>query len=272
MDNYICRTCGIQYAASAYPPLKCIICEDERKFVGWAGYRWTTLNEMKNEGYRNEIRTLEPGITSVSIEPTFAIGQRAILVQTPKGNVLWDAISYIDEKTIDKINTLGGIHAISASHPHFYGSMVEWSHAFGRAPIYIPYADKDWVVRPDPVIEFYKDTKKVFPDVTIIQCGGHFDGSAVLYWACGAEGKGVLFVGDTITVAQDRKHVSFMYSYPNYIPLPPYTVERIVEAVKPYKFDRIYGAWLEKDITEGGKSAIERSAERYIRQIKGKLP
>src|SRR5574340_426556 len=162
MENYICKTCGVQYAATEHPPERCIVCEDERQFVNWVGQRWTTMKEMRTEGYRNEIRTLEPGIAGISTLPVFAIGQRALLVQTPQGNVLWDTISYIDKETIDKVNALGGIQAISVSHPHFYASMVEWSHSFGNPPIYIPEADKDWVVRPDPVIQFYKDAKEVF--------------------------------------------------------------------------------------------------------------
>jgi hypothetical protein len=50
----------------------------------------------------------------------------------------------------------------------------------------------------------------------------------VLHWAGGAEGRGALLSGDIILVAPDRMHVSFMYSYPNHIPLPASAIERIV--------------------------------------------
>ena len=267
MENYICKTCGAQYAASEGPPAKCIICEDERQYIGWNGQQWTTLAEMRAAGYHNEIRELEPNLFGIGTQPSFAIAQIAILVRTPHGNMLWDCISFIDQDTAGKINELGGIQAISVSHPHFYSSMAEWSHAFDDAPIYLPEADKEWVVRPDPVIRFWEGVQQVFTGVTLIQCGGHFEGSAVLHWKEGAGGYGVLLVGDTMGVAQDRRHLSFMRSYPNLIPLPASAIQRIVEAVEPYQFDRIYSAWRERKISEGAKEAVRRSAEPYIRQI-----
>jgi hypothetical protein len=153
------------------------------------------------------------------------------------------------------------------SHPHFYGVCVEWSHAFGEAPIYIPTADRRWVMRPDPAIRNWEGTIEPLPGLTLIQCGGHFDGSAVLHWAAGAEGRGALLTGDTITVVSDRRFVSFMRSYPNDIPLPAAIVRQIVAAVAPYRFDRIYGGWWDRVIDRDGPAAIHRSADRYIRWI-----
>ena len=80
--------------------------------------------------------------------------------------------------------------------------------------------------------------------LTLIRCGGHFAGAQVLHWAGGADGRGALLAGDILQVVQDRRYVSFMYSYPNFIPLPAATVRRIVALLEPYAFERIYGAWL----------------------------
>jgi hypothetical protein len=68
-------------------------------------------------------------------------------------------------------------------------------------------------------------------------------------------------------VAQDRRYVSFMYSYPNMIPLSARAVERIVQAVEPFDFDRIYGGWWDSLIATDAKEAVKRSAERYIKAI-----
>ena len=54
-----------------------------------------------------------------------------------------------------------------------------------------------------------------------------------------------------------------MYSYPNYIPLP--AIDRIVKAVEPFSFDRIYGAFWGMVIWQDGKAVVQRSAERYLR-------
>ena len=265
MENYICVTCGVEFAASDSPPPSCPICDDQRQYVGWEGQRWTTMAQMKAVGYKNEVREEETGLTGIGITPSFSIGQRALLVQTDQGNVLYDCISYLDDEAITAIGALGGIQAICASHPHFYDSMVSLSHAFDRAPIHIPEADRDYVMRSDPVISYWNGTPlELLPGVTLIQCGGHFPGSAVLHWANGAEGRGALLVGDTITVVMDRRHVSFMTSYPNLIPMSQAEVRRIVDAVEPYPFDRIYGGWWRRNIPTGAKDAVRRSAERYI--------
>ena len=268
MENFICRTCGVEYAESESPPSSCPICEDPRQFVGWDGQLWTTMAEMKAEGYRNEVKEEEPGLTGIGINPSFSIGQRGLLVQTPQGNYLYDCISYLDDEAIQAIKALGGIQGICFSHPHFYDSMVTWSRAFDDAPIYIPEADKEHVMRPDPAIRYWDGkTLELATGVTLIQCGGHFEGSSVLHWADGADGKGALLVGDSTTVVPDRRYVSFMTSYPNLIPLSVGEVRRILKAIEPYPFDRIYGGWWRRNILTGGAEAMQRSADRYLHHI-----
>ena len=271
MKGYICKTCGVQHAPDRNPPDRCLICNDERQYVGWEGQQWTSLEEMEAGGYTNRLREVsdEPGLWSFDTRPRFAIGQRALLVQTPGGNFLWDCISYIDEETVRRVEELGGLHGISVSHPHFYGSMIEWSHAFGDVPVHIPRADEQWLARPDAVVEPYQGALEVLPGLTLVQCGGHFDGSAVLHWARGAGGRGALLTGDTISVVADRRWVTFMRSYPNYIPLPAEAVSGIVEAVRPYPFERIYGGWWLNDVPADGSGVVERSVRRYLGWIDG---
>ena len=267
MRSYICVTCAVQQASSEAPPKHCAICEDERQYVRQGGQSWTTLEELRLMDHRIELRELEPGLVGVGVTPSLGIGQRALLVQTAKGNVLWDCVGYIDDDAVAAIRARGGISAIAFSHPHFYGAMVEWSHAFDGAPIYIPAADREWVQRDYPAIVTWRGTRELAPGVTLVQCGGHFDGSAVLHWAEGASGRGALLVGDTITVVPDVHFVSFMRSYPNLIPLPADEIRRIVARVRPYRFDRIYGGWWDRVVRSGGIERIERSAERYLRWI-----
>ena len=267
MPNFICVTCGVQYAESDAPPAHCLICEDERQYVREGGQQWTTLDALRQR-HHNEIRAVEPGLTGIATVPGFAISQRPLLIQTEQGNVLWDCNSLIDAVTVAALNALGGVQAIAISHPHFDDSMVEWSRAFGDAPIYIHRANEPWVMRPDAHIVFWDtDTYSLWDGITLIRCGGHFPGSTVLHWAAGAENRGVLLTGDTIMVVTDRRWVTFMYSYPNDIPLNRSAVEGIVAAVEPYAFDRLYSAWWEKVIATDAKNAVKRSAERYIRAI-----
>ncbi len=271
LPAYICRTCGVQQAMTDNPPQRCDICMDERQYVPPEGQRWATLPELQAEGYRVDVRDLEPGLTGLGSEPKIGIGQRALLVQTPAGNFLWDCFGLIDERGIAAVRDRGGLHGIAMSHPHFYGVCVEWSQAFDHAPIFIPEADRRWVMRPDPAIRFWKDRISLVPDLTLIQCGGHFEGSAALHWAAGAQGRGALLTGDTLTVVADRRFVSFMRSYPNEIPLSPAMVRQIVATVRPYRFDRVYGGWWDRVIDRDGLAAVERSAERYIGWVEGRM-
>jgi hypothetical protein len=200
--------------------------------------------------------------------PDFAIGQRALLVQSSEGNILWDCVSLVDQATVDLLNGLGGLTAIAISHPHYYTSMVEWSHAFGRVPVYLHEGDRMWVQRPDPVIEFWSGpTCRLNTETMLIHCGGHFAGGAVMHWATGAEGRGALLTGDILQVTMDRRHVSFMRSYPNLIPLSRPVVESIVKAVAPFPYDRIYGAWWDRHIESDARAAVDRSVERYLAAI-----
>ena len=267
MENYICTTCGHQFAESEGPPPRCPICEDDRQYVNPRGQSWTTLEELARE-HHNLFRLLEPGLTGICTEPKFAIGQRTLLVQASKGNVLWDCVSLIDEVTIQAVDDLGGISCLAMSHPHLVGSMVEWSRAFGNAPIYLHAGHRPWIQRPDPAIQFWEgETFELKEGPVLYRCGGHFEGSTVLLWPEGAEGRGALLSGDTMYVAPDRKHVSFMYSYPNFIPLPAPVVDRMVEVVMPLRFDRIYGHFFDLEIESDAKRAVHRSAERYKQAI-----
>ncbi len=266
MPHFICVTCGTQFAETDNPPEQCDICQDERQYVGWQGQRWTSLEQLRKT-HHNVLKQEEPHLIGIGIEPPFAIGQRALLIQQPGGNVLWDCIPLLDEALISAIRGLGGISAIAISHPHYYSAMIEWSRAFD-APIYLHTADKQWVMRPDPAIEFWEgERKSIGEGLTLIRCGGHFAGGTVLHWPEAADGKGGLLSGDILQVVQDRRWVSFMYSYPNLIPLPASTVSKIVQAVEPFSFDRIYGAWWEKVVFENAKETVKRSAERYIQAL-----
>ncbi len=240
-----------------------MICQDERQYVGLLGQEWTTIEELQGD-HRNHFVEEEPGLRSFSTEPKFGIGQRAFVLQAPQGNVLWDCVSLFDDQTREKIGS--GLTAIAISHPHYYATCVEWSRAYGNVPIYIHEADRQWVMNPDPVIRFWRgDTHDLGDGLTLIRCAGHFEGGTVLHWN---RGSGALLTGDIIQVVPDRRWVSFMYSYPNLIPLNARAITRILQAVEPFSFDRVYGAFPMMTVREDGKGAIARSARRYLQAIR----
>ena len=266
MHSFICAACGTQFAPSQNPPSQCPVCMDERQFVPRGGQRWATMPDLQRH-FENELVRIDEGLFAVVTRPQFAIGQRAYLVQTREGNVLWDCVSLVDPDTISTIWAHGGVSAIAISHPHHYASMVAWSHAFGGIPIYLHEQDRTWVQHSDAAVEFWSGESKSLPGgLTLVHCGGHFAGGTVLHWASGAGGRGALLTGDVLQVCPDRKSFGFMYSYPNFIPLCADAVRGIAARVDGYEFAMAFGA-LGNVIEEGAKAAVARSADRHARAI-----
>lgn len=269
-DQWICWNCGLQYQATEIPPSQCLICSDDRESISHKPQRWTSLAEMHGV-FENVCTPLGSGVTSIRTAPSFGIGQEAFLLETDCGSVLWDCLSFVDDRTVRNVGMRGKLIAIMVSHPHFFGSMVQWSHNFGRIPVYVHRENEAWIPRPDSVIKLWDgDRMQISSSVAMIRTGGHFPGSCVLHWTDGADGKGALFTSDTILPVEDRRWVSFMYSYPNLIPVGKRAVEKITGAISNLVFDCVYGGPMYGSggarpiISSGAKAVVMRSAKRYI--------
>ena len=266
MERFICVTCGTQFADSAEPPDSCPICEDPRQYVPPSGQQWTTLAELAAD-HDNEIRA-EGELIGIATSPSFAIGQRALLVPFGDSNLLWDCITLLDDATAAEVEERGGLAGIAISHPHYYSCMVEWAQRFD-CPVHLHAADAEWVMRPDPVIEHWDGERlELGHGLTLIRGGGHFHGGTMLHRA---DGRGALLCGDIIQVIPDRGHVGFMWSYPNLVPLPETEVEGVAASLEPFEYEAIYGAWWDRVIPADGPEIVRRSAERYGAALRGEL-
>ncbi|WP_069387307.1 hydrolase [Cellulosimicrobium cellulans] len=262
---WICATCAVEHADR---PDVCAICADERQWVPATGQRWTTLEELAAAGEHVVVTELEPGLHGLTSEPSVGIGQQSKLVRTAEGNLLWDPLGYVDDAAVAAVLALGPVVAIVASHPHMFGVQVAWSRALGGVPVLVAEADAGWVARPDPVIETWSGERELLPGVTVSQPGGHFPGSAVLHWADGADGRGVLLSGDTIMANPDRTSVSFMRSYPNRIPLSGAVALRLAEHVARRPFERLYNNF-DGVVPADARDVVLRSAERHAAWVRG---
>ncbi|GAA3749288.1 glyoxylase-like metal-dependent hydrolase (beta-lactamase superfamily II) [Spinactinospora alkalitolerans] len=268
---WICPTCGGHSPEAESPPDTCPICADERQWVPPAGQRWTTMAELAASGYRTDIREVEPDLIGIGVRPDLGVGQRALLVRTSEGNLLWDPPGFIDDQAVQAVRDAGGLRAVSSSHPHMYGAITDWSSAFD-AEILLPEVDVAWLGRPTPAVRTWSGSLPVLPGVTLVQCGGHFPGSSVLHWAEGADGAGALLVGDTVFVTPGEDRVTFAWSAPNRLPMPERGVRGVVEAVRPYRFDRVYGGWWGPVLRRDAKRVVEACAERYVQFLRGEVP
>lgn len=262
MTHFICAACGTQYAATAAPPDECPVCLDDRQYVPADGQRWTTHDELADLLHE---RIEEDGdLIGVGLVERFAIPQRALLLRTDAGNVLWDCISVVTPGARRAIDELGGVDVIGISHPHFYSSMVEWSDAFGGAPVLLHEADRAWVQRLSPAIRFWSgDEHVVSPTVRLLHLPGHFPGSAALHWAAAPGGRRVLLTGDSLLVAADRRHVSVMHSVPNYVPVGPDIITDLQRRLDGVRFDDLYGFAWGGNIIGDADTAVADSLTRY---------
>lgn len=265
MPCFICVQCGMQNPPADEPPVRCPICEDVRQYVRWDGQAWTTLDALRKT-HAARIET-DHDLLGIGTSPPFAIDQRALVVPAREGNILWDCTALIDDVIVARINAMGGLSAIAISHCHYYTTMVEWSDAFGGVPIYLHENNRKWVQRESKAIVYWAgEAFELSPSATLYRVPGHFSGGTALHWTQGA---GALFTGDVMQVTQDRKFVSFMYSYPNFIPLNASTVRQIGEIVAPLAFDSVYGAFWQRVIARNAKQATRASVARYLKAIAG---
>src|SRR5476651_937176 len=99
----ICTTCGTQYPLHKPVPPLCHICNDDRQYINENGQSWTSISNLEKR-YHTEINKIRDGLYSIKTTPDFALANRAFIVQSPQGNILWDCVPHIDNKAVDFIN------------------------------------------------------------------------------------------------------------------------------------------------------------------------
>ncbi|TDZ31355.1 Uncharacterized protein C8035_v005967 [Colletotrichum spinosum] len=275
MDLLICGTCGVQYDSHAVK--SCKICDDPRQYVAPDGQWFTTLRDLQDSKKYTNVFTKDKynsAVIAVQTQPQVAIGQRAFLLRSAEGNVLWDCVTYIDRDTVARVDALGGISAIVISHPHYFSTALHWAEAFG-CKVYVSAEDGEWLTRRGDAHVLWTGRQREFANGSFlaVKVAGHFPGSSVLLWR--SEKK--LFVADSVMVVPSGVyHVdrppgtasfSFMWSYPNLIPLSPDDVHGIWKAVAGLDFEDAYSAFPGRDARGDAKRRFLESAQLFVRSM-----
>ncbi|HTE26043.1 MBL fold metallo-hydrolase [Flavitalea sp.] len=259
-EHIICSTCGTQY--KTHKQEICFICSDERQYIPEQGQAWTTHQQLLQK-HNVEVLKLQDNLFQFTVSPAIGIGQRALLLLSPEGNILWDCIPLLDDIVTEFIRSKGGLKAIAFSHPHFFSNMSQWADKFD-CPVYINAKDKNWIFNKGNHITLWEgEQKHLWDDICITNLGGHFPGSSILHARQSSPG-GMILSGDTVLVSADKKHISIMYSYPNRIPLPIKDANRIMSKLKTLEFDSLYSAFPNLGITKNVKEILSASIARYI--------
>ncbi|CAG7564725.1 unnamed protein product [Fusarium equiseti] len=271
-SHLVCDTCGTHFQTTSLKT--CFICDDPRQFVPPTGQSFSTLGDLKKK-HRNEFTpcATDPDITFITSVPKLGIGQRAILIKTPTGNVLWDCITLLDDDTVKKIKEMGGLRAIVISHPHFYSAHVQWARAF-ECPVYLASEDMTWTTfSSSHQIPLTETTTPILDTgATAIKLGGHFPGSMVLH--CNNR----LFIADTLmttasgvgdwsvdasgaerTQPPGLNTYSFLWSIPNFIPLGVEDMVRMWGVLKEWEFERTFGGFMGMDVRGDAKRRVLES-------------
>ncbi len=269
MTLWICDRCGIEQPGSPEPP-HCVLDRgevgiEERGDLGPHSGSWRTHEQLAAEPHVVRERDHGRGVHSLRREPVVGIGQWSFVVRTARGNVLWDPPTSIEPDTLAAVRALGEVVAIATSHPHMFAAQVSWSHAFGRVPVLVNAAGREWLGRTDPVLEFWTGHAEPVPGVELIQVGGHMLGSAVLRTQ-----DGTILSGDSISGGLAPNWVSFQRNFPKHIPLSAAVVRRIVDRLDGWSYDRLYtlgGDTIDAD----AKAVVHRSADAHIRWVSGEF-
>ncbi len=254
----ICATCGTRYSQAKYDAAHCLVCEDDRQYVPSDGQRWTSYDRLLSD-HCVAIKRHADRLHELKVIPEFAIAQRAFLIESAVGNVLWDCLPLIDAAALAFVESRGGLAAIAISHPHYYGLMVEWARLFD-CPIYLHEEDRQWVMDDDQRVEFWQGARQsLVGNLSIVHTGGHFPGSTILYCADSE----TVFVGDSLQISRDMKHLSVMHSFPNYIPLTGEETLQVFRRTAPLRFDAMFGAFSHQNLPQGARGVFDQSLKRY---------
>ncbi|SEW07017.1 hypothetical protein SAMN05428988_1761 [Chitinophaga sp. YR573] len=255
----ICTTCGTQYPQT---PERCNICNDDRQYINVNGQSWISFDELRDR-HEMTITQVCDKLYSLQMDPGFALSNRALLVQSASGNILWDCVPLLNDKTIAFINSIGGLKAIAFSHPHYYSTMNEWAAAF-NCPIYIHENDKPFIEYFTASIHLWNNENlHLWDGISIIHTGGHFPGSCVLKVPF-LSAQGTILCGDSIYISPSKRHTAVMYSYPNQILLSKSEFSDFYKRTAGLSFDTMYGAFKNQDLEGNAMQVFTSSMQRYI--------
>lgn len=259
-NSKICVTCGTAYLVNNAPKI-CTICLDERQWVPEEGQLWTKTTDLIKT-HSVKLNRLQENLYEFVINPKFAIGQRAMLVTTKDGNILWDCIPLLDEMTIEFIKSKGGLRAIAFSHPHFYSNMNEWAEIFD-CPIYIHKNDEEHIIVKGNNLSLWEGSEfELWDGMKLFLIGGHFAGSSILHIPSLSK-DGAILCGDTLFLSPNKQHFSMVWSSPNRMPLSLSEIRKIKKRLEHIPFDAFYGYIGIQNLTDGVKKILEKSFKRY---------
>ncbi len=215
LSPWSCTNCGHWQRYFAEPP-NCPICSDVRNDLPEDGWEFLTPDQVLPR-LQHHWREVMPGLWEFWSTPRYGLDGHGWLLTYPEGNVAFEAAPLYSEAALAKIEALGGIRWLGASHPHGYGALYQLQDRF-QPDLLIQREDLQWTKAFRVTIP-YDEVFEIRPGLTLHHTGGHYEGHAILH---DAERRAV-FCGDALKIDFDpdgtAQRISCHKAYPQQIPL-----------------------------------------------------
>ena len=256
---FCCDNCGF-WQPHFREPLECPVCTDVRHSLPTDGYRFLTPEQMAE---RTRCIWEQPADWLIVFrnDPAFGIGPNGYLILHPAGNIAWESPAWYSPEALDRIEELGGVRFLAASHPHAYGALWQLAERFHPEATAIQVTDLAWT-RTLQVNWPWDERLELHPGIVLLHTGGHFPGHAVLHHAP----ERTLFAGDAMKFHADTDPpgISCHKGFNRRIPLSHAEVRRYRDTIGALEFEGVWTSF------EWGSADRQDVVRLYDAQLAGR--
>ncbi len=232
---FACANCG--FWQKHFAPPDCPVCTDVRNDLPEDGWHFLPKADVAAT-HDGAAREVAPGLWAFTTSPALGLAGTGWLIVRDGGTIAFEAAPFSTDTMLDRIEQLGGIAYLSASHAHGYGALFQLQRRFDPAIVAIQRDDLK-MTKAFRVTAPFDDTLELAPGYTLHHVGGHYEGQAALHDAPGRR----LFCGDMFKIDQDadgRSHaISSHKAFHKDIPLTHAELRRYRDVIAPLDFDAV---------------------------------
>ena len=236
LSHYACANCGFWQQYFASPP-DCPVCVDVRNDLPEDGWCFLPEDEVR-ASHDGSAREVAQGLWAFTTSPNLGLAGTGWLIVREGGNIAFEAAPYYSPSMLARIEELGGVAILAASHAHGYGALFQLQRAFEPETLAI-HKDDLRMTKAFRVTTPYDDTLDLAPGYMMHHVGGHYAGQAALHDEAG----GRLFCGDMFKIDQDADgHATAISSHKAFhkdIPLTHAELRRYRDVIAPLAFDAL---------------------------------
>lgn len=233
---YSCVNCGFWQQYFTLPPA-CPVCTDVRNALPENGWNFVSDREAFVGEITCQVAEIDRGVWMFSNRPAMGIGSSGYLIEREYGNIAFEAAGWYTTDALDKIEKLGGIRYLSASHPHGFGALWQLEQRF--APEFTIFQrDAVQFTKALSANLVFDDRLDIGPDARLLHVGGHYEGQSVLYF----EPRKLLFCGDALKFDTDGGRtvgVGCHKAFHKQIPLAKSEIEKYRTVIGELDFSQV---------------------------------